>query len=78
MVAPVLGRLTMETCLICKELVDERYTLETKNTEVNTTVQGFVCRFCFNKFVDSAHGNGYFSVVRMKNWLRKMPHMRAI
>ena len=68
----------MRTCLVCKELVGERYTVQVKDTSIETHLSGHLCRFCYQKFIDSYHNKGFFKVVKMINWLKKKPHMRVM
>jgi hypothetical protein len=68
----------MQNCIVCKEFADERFEVEVKDKVVDTSIKGFVCRFCYNKFVDSFYNRGFFKVAKMVNWLKKKYHMRAI
>ena len=69
----------MDYCLLCKEKVDGQYPLEVKDHESQTSVNGFVCRYCFHKFIES-HGNeGMFKLSRFFAWAReKKDRMRAL
>lgn len=68
----------MLNCLICKEFVEARYEMEVKDKNIDTSIKGFVCRFCYNKFVDSFYDKGFFKVAKMVNWLKRKDPMRAI
>jgi hypothetical protein len=73
-VGPLLG-MSQEAvdilyCLICKEVVDERYTATVKDTRLDNSVEGFVCRECFNTFIKSLHNEGYFKIYRFVSWMK--------
>ena len=68
----------MDNCIICKELVKERYEVAVNDKSMETSFKGFLCRFCYNKFVDSFHNKGFFKVAKMVNWLKRKDPMRSI
>lgn len=68
----------MQNCIVCKEFTEDRYELQVKDMKMDTTVSSFVCRFCYNKFIDSFHNKGFFKVAKMVNWLKKKDPMRLI
>lgn len=68
----------MENCIICKEFVEGRYEVEIRDRNVDTLVKGSVCRFCYNKFVDSFHNTGFFNVAKMVNWIKRKDPLRVI
>lgn len=65
------------SCLVCKEFVEDRFEVEVRDKNVDTSFTAHVCRFCYNKFLESHHNQGFFKVAKMVNWLRKKPPMRA-
>lgn len=77
MVAFVLGDVTMQ-CLVCKECADDRYAIQVADEEMKTSFQDVLCRFCYNKFVESHNNTGFFKIAKMINWLRKKPYMRVV
>jgi len=68
----------MNTCLICKELVEDRYEVVVSDKNIDTSIKGFVCRFCYHKFIDSFHDKGFFKVAKIINWLKGKPSMRVL
>lgn len=60
----------MHHCLVCKEFVEQRFEVEIKDKEIDTAFSGFVCRFCYNKFLESFHNKGFFKVAKMIHWLK--------
>lgn len=64
----------MEFCLICKENVEKLYRVDVTNTETNTVLSGFVCRFCYNKFMDSYYNQGFFRLSKMLGWMNHKRH----
>ena len=68
----------MDNCTICKELVENRYEVKVNDKTMDTSFKGFLCRFCYNKFIDSYYNKGFFKVAKMVNWLKKKDNLRAI
>lgn len=66
-------------CIICKEIVDSRYNIEVCDKIHNNCVQGYVCKHCFNRFIESKHHRGPFGISRMTSWAKhKRDTMRAL
>ncbi len=69
----------MENCLICKEFVGEdRFRVKVTDNRLDTGASGCLCRFCYNKFIDSYNNRGFFKVAKMVNWLKGKDPMRVI
>jgi len=60
----------MAYCIICKEIVDSRYVIEVCDSAIKNCVQGFVCRHCFNKFIESKHNLCSFRLSRITAWAK--------
>lgn len=79
MVVPVLGKVNeMEHCLICKEIVEKRFEVKVSDSSVDSGVNGFLCRFCYNKFLDSFYDRGFFKIAKMVNWMKRKDPLRVI
>ncbi|MBI4173726.1 MAG: hypothetical protein HY519_03325 [Candidatus Aenigmarchaeota archaeon] len=69
----------MDYCLLCKDKVEGQYPLEVKDVDSSTSVKGFVCRYCFHKFIESHENEGTFKLSRFIAWAReRKDRMRAI
>jgi hypothetical protein len=73
-------KINMENCVICKEFTEPRYTVTINDSSIEAPLKAFVCRFCYNKFIDSYYNKGFFKVSKMKNWIKswKKDSMRWI
>ena len=69
----------MSYCIICKEIVDSRYVVRVCDSVIRNCVDGHVCRHCFNKFIESKHNRGFFSLSRLTFWAKhKRDSIRAL
>ena len=57
-------------CVICKEIVDDRYTLKVCDSRISNCIQGYVCRHCYNKFIESEGHSGRFMLSRLTAWAK--------
>jgi len=57
---------------------NSRYEIQVKDSSIGTSMDGLLCRFCYNKFIESYHNKGFFKVAKMINWLKKKDPMMAI
>jgi len=65
-------------CIICKEFTGgERYEIEVNDKNVDTKINALLCRFCYNKIVESSHHKGFFKLAKMINWVKKKDSMRS-
>lgn len=60
----------MAYCIICKEIVDERYVIEACDSRIMNNIKGHVCRHCFHKLIDSKHNVGFFKLSSLTSWAR--------
>lgn len=59
----------MTYCMICKDLaMDRRYSIKVFDTKIENKVEGFVCRHCYNKFIDSHSNKGFFKLAHLRTW----------
>ena len=65
-------------CLVCKELVEPKYEVSVRDTEMDTELTGVLCRFCYHKFVDSFHNRGFFKIHKMINWAKKKDRIHRL
>lgn len=64
-------------CIICKEFVGERFSVEVKDGHAGNVIKAFVCKFCYDKFMDSHYNIGTFQLSRFFGWARdKVDRMR--
>lgn len=69
----------MGYCLLCKEMTDDRYVIKVKDNKTGQPIRGSVCRYCYNKFIDSKNDKGFFKINRFRAWAReKKDRMRYI
>ena len=69
----------MPYCLICKEIVGERFPLEANDTEAEAEIKGHLCKYCFDKFAASSRNEGSFQLSKFMGWARsKRDRMRFI
>lgn len=61
----------MDYCILCKELVDGRYTVEIKDKKMGSGIKACVCRYCFHNFLKSQQNSGFFNISRFSNWARE-------
>jgi hypothetical protein len=61
----------MDYCILCKELVDGRYVVDITDKKVGNSVRASVCRYCFNKFLESSQNAGFFNISRFANWTKE-------
>jgi hypothetical protein len=65
----VVDRMTY--CMICKDMaMDRRYSIHVTDTKIANKVEGFVCRHCYNKFIDSHANRGFFRVASLRTWAK--------
>ncbi len=60
-----------ETCILCKDLVNGRYTVTVEDMEAINTVRGQVCRYCYNRLLKSHYNKGPFRITRFWAWARE-------
>lgn len=65
----------MEFCLVCKEIVNDRYTIKVDDTSHLTSVDGHVCRRCWDRFVASYHNEGPFKASQFFAWIKEKKEM---
>lgn len=60
-----------ETCILCKDLVDGRYTVALADNKTRSTIDAKVCRYCYNRLVKSHYNQGPFRIMRFFAWVRE-------
>jgi|GEM_PF-1762220 len=61
----------MTYCIVCKDLAtDRRYSVKVSDIKIDNHLHGFVCRHCYNKFIDSHHNRGFFKVAKLTAWAK--------
>lgn len=61
----------MTYCLICKDFaMDKRYSIKVSDTKIENGIDGFVCRHCYNRFVESSANKGFFKVAKLMTWAK--------
>jgi len=61
----------MAYCIICKDLaMERRYALKVSDTKLDNHMNGFVCRHCYGKFIDSHANRGFFKVAKLTTWVK--------
>ena len=61
----------MVYCLVCKDLaMDKRYAVRVSDTRIDNHLHGFICRHCYNKFIDSHHNKGFFKIAKVTAWAK--------
>lgn len=61
----------MTYCMICKDLaMDKRYSVSVKDMHIENKVEGFVCRHCYNKFIESHSNKGFFKLAKVTAWAK--------
>ena len=60
-----------EFCIICKEIVNQRYILKAKDSRLNIGLKALVCRHCFNKLFQSKQNKGYFRISKLMSWVKE-------
>lgn len=67
----------MHYCIICKEIVKERFKVEVKDSHAGEGFIGDLCKFCFDRFGASSRNEGTFKLTRFMGWARgKKDRMR--
>ncbi len=59
----------MEYCLVCKEIVEKRYKIYVVDSEIKNKMGGFICRNCFDSFMQSKYNKGFFKVSKLRGWI---------
>lgn len=71
MVPPLLGLRDMDFCIVCKDIAENRYGVKVKDNRLDIDISAFLCRHCFNKFIDSHYNRGFFKVARLITWVKE-------
>jgi len=58
-------------CIICKEIVNPRYSIIVSDKESSIEIKDNVCASCYEKLFESHNNQGFFKVSKMFSWLRK-------
>jgi hypothetical protein len=57
--------------MICKDIAERRYGVSVWDSRNNVSVKGFLCRHCFNRFIESHHNRGFFKISRLSAWAKE-------
>ncbi|MFQ5647795.1 MAG: hypothetical protein ACE5FW_01030 [Candidatus Aenigmatarchaeota archaeon] len=60
----------MAHCLICKELVNNRYSIKVMDEHVKVRVDSHVCRDCWNNLLASHNDEGFFKISKLLAWTK--------
>lgn len=60
-----------ETCILCKDLVDGRYTASIKDGKADNTINAQVCSYCYARLLKSHYNQGPFMITRFLAWVRE-------
>lgn len=60
-----------DTCILCKDFVDGRYMVEINDTRADNKTNACVCRYCYNRLIDSHYNKGHFKITRFFAWARE-------
>ena len=60
-----------DTCILCKDLVDGRYTTVIRDEKVNNTINAQVCSYCYTRLLKSHYNKGPFMITRFLAWARE-------
>lgn len=57
-------------CVICNEIVKDRYKVSVTDTMIKNYISGFICRACYINFLKSHNHEGRFGIQKFKAWLK--------
>ena len=61
----------MTYCIVCKDLaMDKRYSVKVSDMKIDNHLHGFVCRHCYNKFIESHANKGFFKIAKVTAWAK--------
>jgi len=61
----------MDFCIICKDIAENKYEVTVKNKALDITIRGYLCRHCFNKFIQSHNNEGFFKIAKFITWVKE-------
>ena len=61
----------MDFCIVCKDIAESRYEVKVKDSGLDIGVRGFLCRHCYNKFINSYHDKGFFKIAKLITWVKE-------
>jgi len=60
----------MPYCIICKNIVKKRYKIKVNDSKIENGITGYLCRDCYNRFLDSYHNKGVFKISGFLGWAK--------